>query len=141
MHMKFHIKTFPAIITQTIHDDGILSILEVGKQLPFIVKRIYTIDKCIPNLDRGHHAHKKTRQAIFCLRGSIDLELDNGVIKTTKHLDNPNIGMLIEPKIWHDMRNISQDALMLVLADKNYDEDDYIRNYPNFLEYIQKDMK
>jgi len=141
MSMKFNSKLFSTITTQTIHDDGILSILEVGKQLPFAVKRVYTIDNCIPNLVRGRHAHKETCQAMFCLRGSVDLLLDNGVKKEIVRLIAPNIGVLIKPRIWHEMKNISRDALLLMFADRHYNENDYIRNYKDFLVFLKKDVR
>lgn len=135
--MAVQSKFFPKIIMQTIQDDGELSIVEVGKQLPFSIQRIYTIDHCVPNLVRGHHAHKKTYQAFFCLRGSVDLMLDNGMQKETVHLDTPHIGVHIAPKVWHEMKNITNETLLLVLASELYDEKDYIRDYQDFLLYIK----
>ena len=130
---------FPKISARIIRDDGVLSIFKVGEQLPFVVKRVYTIDGCVPQLTRGCHAHKQTRQALFCLRGSVEILLDNGKIKKTISLDNPHDGVLIQQKVWHRMDNISKETLMLVFANTFYDENDYIRNYQDFLRYVKKD--
>ena len=71
---------FPSITAQVIRDEAQLTILETGKHLPFMVRRVYMISDCIPKLERGLHAHKKTVQAIFCIAGSIDLMLDDGIL-------------------------------------------------------------
>lgn len=129
---------FPSISAQVVRDEAQLSILEVGKQLPFEVRRIYTISDCIPKLERGLHAHKKTVQAIFCVVGSIDLILDDGERKRTYHLSTPSKGMLIAPMVWHVMKNIQKGTVMLVLASHPYKESDYIRSYDAFLRHLQK---
>jgi len=125
----------------TIYDDAYLSFLEEKRHVPFSIKRLYFIYSCLPHLDRGHHAHKKTHQAIFCLQGSFDLFLDDGQTKQTIHIDTPNIGAEIPPLVWHEMRNISSDAILLVVASAYYDEKDYLRTYEAFLSYIGKRKK
>lgn len=35
------------------------------------------------------------------------------------------------------MFDFSSDAVLMVLASELYDEDDYIRNYEEFLEYVK----
>lgn len=137
MGMMSKNRLFPRITAQTICDDGVLTIWEKGKQLPFSVKRVYTIDHCIPKLIRGHHAHKETFQVLFCLRGSVDLLLDDGIKKETVRLTSPDIGVLIRPKIWHEMKNIQEDTLLLVFASETYDEKDYIRDYDTFTTYLK----
>lgn len=125
----------------TVYDDAYLSFLEGKRHIPFFIKRIYFIHSCISGLDRGHHAHKKTHQIIFCLRGSFDLFLDDGKHKKLIHLDNPQEGVEIPPLVWHEMKNISSDALLLVVASEYYNEKDYLRTYEVFRRYIAKKSK
>ena len=53
-------------------------------------------------------------------------------------LDTPNRGLLIESEVWREMYDFSSDAVLMVLASELYDESDYIRNYDDFVQYMQK---
>jgi dTDP-4-dehydrorhamnose 3,5-epimerase-like enzyme len=119
-------------------DDAELYIMESIACIPFPIKRVYCIRKCKKFLVRGMHAHKKTQQVLFCIQGSMDLVLDNGKNKVTFHLDNPRKGVIINARIWHVMKKISVDAVLLILASLPYKEIDYIRNYQEFRTYIKK---
>lgn len=122
----------------SIYDDAYLSFLEGERHVPFRIKRIYVIYKCVPGLNRGHHAHKKTHQAIFCLQGSFDLFLDDGRTKKMIHINKPDIGAEIPPLVWHEMRNLSGDAILMVVASEYYRKSDYIRDYDKFISFIKK---
>lgn len=99
-------------------------ILRVLNELPFEAKRVYFIDKM--KQDRGGHRHKVTRQFMMCLRGSVEIFLDNGRSQKTITLNNPAEGLLIEPEDWHLMRNATDDCLIMVLASEVYLAEDYI---------------
>jgi dTDP-4-dehydrorhamnose 3,5-epimerase-like enzyme len=115
----------------TVSDDGKLTI---GQQpnIPFDIKRFYYIYDCVPNLLRGAHAHHETRQILFCLRGSVRMVLDDGKNKEEIILDKPNVGILLDKLIWHDMCDIKEDTFMLVIASLPYSKEDYIRDYKEF---------
>jgi len=120
-------------------EKGKLSFMESGKDVPFEVKRIYYIyDIEDLNIKRGYHAHKTLKQVIFCLNGSFVLELDNGFEKREILLNKPNKGILIDFNIWRNMKNFSKNVVIMVVASDYYDENDYIRNYDEFIEYINK---
>ena len=120
-------------------EKGKLSFMETGKDIPFEIKRIYYIyDIEELNIKRGYHAHKTLKQVIFCLNGNFTLELDNGLEKEEIFLDKPNKGVLIDSNIWHNMKNFSKNVVIMVVASDYYDENDYIRNYNEFIEYINK---
>ncbi len=117
--------------------DGVLSIAEAGKEIPFQIARVYYIyGLAYSRAQRGHHAHKELEQVIFCLRGSFKLMLDDGVNCQYIYLCNPNHGIYLGPKLWHTMFEFSDDCLILVLASDYYDEADYLRDYDSFIEYI-----
>jgi len=42
------------------------------------------------------------------------------------------------PKLWHTMEKFSADCVILVLADDYYQESDYLRNYDEFIKYLNK---
>lgn len=119
-------------------DRGSLMVLESNKNVPFKVKRIYYILDAKPNIPRGFHAHKELMQLAFCIKGSCNMIMDNGIEKQQVRIDKSNIGLMIPPMVWHEMHDFSEDCVMLVLASAQYDEADYIRNYDEFMNEVNK---
>jgi len=122
-------------------DDGHLSIIEAMKDIPFEIKRVYYINN-LKNVTsvRGHHAHKKLYQAIFCINGSFLLGLDDGKNRQKILVDNDNVGFIIGPGLWHTMSQFSNETVILVAASDYYDETDYIRDYDDFLLWIENNQ-
>lgn len=121
-----------------IFDDCYLYFAQTKDHIPFPIKRVYYITRSNTKLSRGLHAHKKTNQVIFCIQGSIKLILDNGKIREEILLDKPNIGVLLENMIWHEMIDFKQNTILLVLASKEFSEKDYIRDYEQFKRWVLK---
>ena len=127
------------IILQQIIDekDGVLSVAEQEKQIPFRIKRVYYIHSFLDkNAIRGFHAHKELEQAIFCINGSFKLNTNDGNNEQSFLLNNPNQGIYIGKELWHTMEQFSQDCIILVFASDFFDELDYIRDYQEFLDYL-----
>lgn len=123
---------------QTHGDDrGSLIALEQEKNIPFDIKRVYYLFGTKSNVRRGFHAHKALKQVAIALRGSCRFLLDNGKEKTDVSLDNPAQGLLIESLIWREMYDFSEDCVLMVLANEHYDENDYIRNYDDFIKHVK----
>ncbi|WP_449557201.1 sugar 3,4-ketoisomerase [Huaxiibacter chinensis] len=118
---------------------GLLVALEEQHNIPFSIKRVYYLYDTLQGIRRGFHAHKKTRQLAIAVKGSCMFHFDDG--RQTKEilLDNPAKGLMIEPEMWHEMYDFSQDCILMVLADDVYDESDYIRNYQEFIERIKNE--
>lgn len=124
------------ITFQQIGDDrGWLSVAEYGKQIPFLVKRIYYIYGVKDGKRRGYHAHKNLQQVMFCISGSCKVMFTDGRKEVEVRLDKPYEAVHINDCIWREMYDFSDDAVLLVLASENYDESDYIRDYNAFIEY------
>ena len=119
-------------------DRGSLMVLESNKNVPFKVKRIYYILDAKPDVPRGFHAHKELMQLAFCIKGSCNMIMDNGIEKQQVRIDKSNIGLMIPPMVWHEMHDFSEDCVMLVLASARYDEADYIRDYDEFINEVNK---
>lgn len=119
-------------------DRGSLMVLESNKNVPFKVKRIYYILDAKPDVPRGFHAHKELMQLAFCIKGSCNMIMDNGIEKQQVRIDKSNIGLMIPPMVWHEMHDFSEDCVMLVLASAQYDEADYIRDYDEFINEANK---
>jgi dTDP-4-dehydrorhamnose 3,5-epimerase-like enzyme len=133
------VKNSKLITLQRIDDgiDGSISVAENFKQIPFAVKRVYYIYNLM-NRDaiRGKHAHKKLEQVLFCISGSCNIGLDDGMNHQDITLDTPNTGVYLGVELWHTMKNFSENCILLVLASDVYHEDDYIRDYNEFKKYI-----
>ncbi len=117
--------------------DGNLFIAEAGREVPFPIKRIYFINSLAnPAAVRGKHAHRRLRQAIFCLSGSFTLHLDDGRAQQRILLNDPSTGLLLGPMLWHTMSGFSYDCVILVLASDRFRESDYLRDYAEFLRLV-----
>lgn len=103
---------------------GILSVLE-DYEIPFEVKRIFYIYKVNDSI-RGGHRHKKTQQALVCLKGKCLIKNNDGKERTEFMLENPKSCLILEPEDWHTMEAFSDDCILLVVASHNFDTEDYI---------------
>lgn len=120
-------------------DRGMLVAIEEQKDIPFTVKRIYYIYDTKNGVRRGFHAHKNLKQVLLCVKGSCMLHLDNGSETEEILLNSPTDGVYLENNIWREMYDFSEDAVLLVLASEYYNESDYIRNYDDFIKFINED--
>lgn len=119
-------------------DRGNLVVLEENKNIPFSIKRVYYLFDLQSDIPRGFHAHKELVQIAVCVKGHCDILMDDGKNKETVTLDSPDKGLLIDVMQWHEMRNFSEDCVLLVLASNIYDEADYIRSYEQFQNEVKK---
>jgi dTDP-4-dehydrorhamnose 3,5-epimerase-like enzyme len=117
---------------------GYLSFFEGNKHIPFEIKRIYYIYGVPRDTIRGHHAHFNLTQFLWCPYGSILISLDDGLKKESILLDNPSTGILIQKGIWHEMRWEIDYSVLCVVASDVYKEEDYIRNYDEFMKYVRE---
>lgn len=115
---------------------GSLIAIEAGKTVPFDVRRVYYIFATKEGVERGFHAHKTLNQVAVAVTGSCEIVLDDGVTQSKVLMDSSEKGVFIEPKVWHYMRDFSPDCVLLVLADRHYDEADYIRDYEEFKAWV-----
>lgn len=121
-----------------LYDEAYLSFAQENDHIPFPMKRIYYITQVENNAVRGKHAHKKTKQILFCLQGTVNIILDNGNGKETVFLNESNKGLFLDAMMWHEMVDFQKDTILLVIASDIYMESDYIRNYQEFLEISKK---
>lgn len=139
-----NIKNCRYIRLDTIRDgnDGVLSIANGNQNIPFDIKRVYYIyDVKHGESIRGKHAHKALHQVLFCIRGSVEIVLDDGEKRQTVMLDKPDLGLYMLPGLWHDMRKFIEGTVLLVFSSDYYEESDYIRDYSDFLKHVLKDKK
>jgi hypothetical protein len=111
---------------------GALSFAEGGKHVPFDIARVFYMYDLPAGSRRGAHAHYAASVAIFMLAGRCDVLLDDGARRTTLPLERPERGLLIGPRVWHELENFAPGSLCLVLTSHRYDEADYMRDYQGF---------
>lgn len=128
---------FPSFETK----GGILTMIQRGEkpnEIPFEINRVL-VTKCgASSEERGAHTHHKSRQVFFVLSGKCTVLLDNGKDKSSITLTNASEGLLMEPYVWHVMKDFKENTVTLALFDTTYNEKDYIRNYNEFLQCIKK---
>lgn len=115
---------------------GQLIALEELKDIPFKIKRVYYMYDTVDGVIRGYHAHKSLEQILICIHGSCKVRLDNGMEKKVVPLERPYEGLYVANNIWREMYDFSEDAVLMVLASELYNEEDYIRDYEEFLEFV-----
>lgn len=112
---------------------GTLSVGEVEQSIPFPVKRYFIVFD-VPSVEtRGEHAHRELHEFLVCVRGSVNVLVDDGTRREEYVLDRPELGLYLRPMVWSVQYKYSADAMLLVLASHHYDADDYIRDYDEFL--------
>lgn len=117
---------------------GFLSFFESNKDIPFEIKRIYYTYNVPVNTKRGMHAHKELNQVLWCPYGEIEVILDNGREKKNYLLNSPDKALLVGKGIWHEMYWKKENSVLCVAASEYYDENDYIRDYNEFLKYVKE---
>ena len=115
---------------------GELSFFEANHDIGFDIKRIYYISKVPEGVRRGFHAHKELKQLLFCPYGKIQLILENELGREEIELSDPSIGVVIDKPTWREMLWLQKDSVLCVAASDYYKVDDYIRDYKDFIEYI-----
>ncbi len=119
-------------------DRGCLGVIEALPDTGFVFKRLYFLYNNVTDETRGHHAHKKLKQCILAIHGSFEIILEGAEGKKfTFTLDSPEKALIVPAGYWRELKNFSKDAVCLVAASEEYSEEDYIRNYDQFLQWVK----
>lgn len=133
--MKNTVDDVKVVEVPRVHDErGQLAVIE-GDTVPFQIERVYYLFDVPSDAFRGGHAHKTLQQLIIPLSGSFDIHIKDGKSEKTISMNKPHKGLLIVPGIWREIDNFSSGCVCLVLASKKYDEQDYIRDFEDFLTF------
>lgn len=115
------------------NQQGNLTPVHNNKEIPFDVKRVFYLYDVPGGESRGAHAHKACHQFLIAASGAFEVLLDDGIAKRVVQLNRPYIGLHVPPGIWASEINFSSGSICLVLASHLYDENDYIRDYNDYL--------
>ena len=119
------------------HSDrqGNLSVAENGRTVPFDIRRVYYIYDVPGGESRGSHAHRELEQVIVAVSGSFTVTLDDGTARRTFYLNRPWMALHVKPGMWRNLDDFSSGAVCLVLASGPYSEEEYIRDYEEFIDF------
>ena len=126
---------FPLVINlpKILDSRGNLSYVEQENHIPFVIRRTYWLYDVPGGEFRGGHAYKENEEFIVALSGSFDVKLDNGYEKKTITLNRSYYGLYVPKGLWREMENFSTNSLALILSSTDYDAEDYVRDYDEFL--------
>lgn len=112
---------------------GNLSFVEQENHIPFVIRRTYWLYDVPGGESRGGHAYKENQEFIVALSGSFDVVLDDGQEKKIFTLNRSYYGLYVPKGLWREMENFSTNSLAMILSSTDYDANDYIRDYDDFL--------
>ena len=116
---------------------GSLLVRETGNGLPFVPRRTFFVFDVPAGRKRGDHAHKACHQLLICLKGRVDCIVDNGRERAEVTLGSRDMALHLPPMVWGVQKEYHDDAILMVLASHEYDPDDYIRDYDEFLALVR----
>ena len=115
-------------------NNGDLVVMEGQKEIPFLIARIFYVHASSGAV-RGQHAHKACSQVLICTEGLVKVHCKDGISSKDYVLDRPDMGLFMPPSIWREQTYEGTSAGMIVLCDRLYEGEDYIRDYSEFLNY------
>jgi dTDP-4-dehydrorhamnose 3,5-epimerase-like enzyme len=112
-------------------ENGELVVMEEATHVPFKIARVFSV--CAPlGAVRGMHAHRSCAQFLVCVSGAIEVVCDDGNERQEIALDRPGLALLVPPSIWAEEIYRERGSVMVVLCDRKYEAEDYIRDYDEF---------
>lgn len=111
---------------------GNLSVIE-NDVITFPIKRVYYLYDVPSAAERGGHSHIEQQEFLIAVSGSFDVILNDGKEHKTVTLNKPFEGLLISNGIWRELKNFSSGSVCLVIASDVFKEEDYIRDFEDFL--------
>jgi dTDP-4-dehydrorhamnose 3,5-epimerase-like enzyme len=121
-------------------DDGEVVVAEAATGVLFAIARLFVL-RASEGAVRGRHAHKLCSQFMICSNGMTDIVLDDGAAKETFRLDRSNQALLVPPTIWNTVIFLAPQTVVSVLCDRVYETEDYIRDYDEFLQLRQGEVR
>lgn len=116
---------------------GKLVVIEGNQGVPFDIKRVFYIYDSDSTVVRGQHANRKSEFVLINVAGKSKVRITDGNEELVVELNRPMMGVYIPKMIWKDMYDFSSDSVLLVLASTHYDDEEYIRDYNEYLAEIK----
>ena len=109
-------------------------VAEAAAQAPFRIERIFPLTAPAGAV-RGRHAHRLCSQFLICVSGAVDVVCEDGNSKKTFAMNRRNQALLVPPGLWNTVQFRQNESVLIVLCDRIYEADDYIRDYSEFLSF------
>lgn len=107
---------------------GILSVLD-SQKLPFIPKRLFILETADTSLTRGNHGHLKCKQLLFCIGDEVEVNIVNAFGDFVEKISEPWAIYLPEGN-WCSIKFKSSMSAVVVLANQDFNQDDYFYDKP-----------
>lgn len=111
--------------------DGEVVVAEAAAHVPFSIARMFTVT-ALGGSERGKHAHRLCSQFMICVHGAVDVVCDDGRDRRSFPLERSNLALLVPPMIWTTVVFREAESVLVVLCDRGYEAEDYIRDYAEF---------
>jgi hypothetical protein len=115
--------------------EGNITPVHGSRDIPFDIVRIFYVYDVPGGEGRGAHAHRELQQFIVSVMGAFEVTLDDGTAKRTITLSRAYYGLYVPSTIWCELSGFSSGAVCVVLTSDHYREEDYIRNYDDYLRF------
>jgi oxalate decarboxylase/phosphoglucose isomerase-like protein (cupin superfamily) len=125
-------------LPKILDERGNLSFIEEETHIPFKIKRTYWIYDVPGGEKRGSHAFRESEELIVAISGSFDVVLHDSKKEYMFHLNRSYYGVYVPRLTWRTLENFSTNSLALILSSTAYQEEDYIRNFDQFLSCFKK---
>ena len=128
-------------LPKIVDERGNLSFFEEQHHIPFKIKRTYWIYDVPGGEIRGSHAYKESEEFVVAISGSFDVVLHDGKEEKKYSLNRSYYGVYVPRLVWRKLENFSTNSLALILSSTVFDENDYIRDFQNFLEALKSENR
>jgi dTDP-4-dehydrorhamnose 3,5-epimerase-like enzyme len=110
---------------------GKLSAIELKDYVDWPVKRVYYVTGV--TLDRGGHAVRGEKKIYVCMQGTVLARIHDGKQWHEIEMHGPEDAILMSEMCWREFKNFSQGAVLMALSNMNYEKDQYIYDFEQFL--------
>ena len=128
------------IFSQKGDDRGHLVVVEGLKDIPFEIKRIFYIYGSHSDVIRGQHANRNSEFVFINVSGQSKIKVDDGFKCEIIELNEAHTGLYLDKMLWKEMYDFSSDSVLLVLTNTEYDNQEYIRNYDEYLKEVNANV-
>jgi quercetin dioxygenase-like cupin family protein len=103
---------------------GTLTVAELDS-LPFAPARAYVLHGIPSGATRAGHAHRRQERWLAVIAGSVEITEDDGHDPRAFELEEGG-SLHVPPGVWYELRALSGDVVILVLASGPHDPADYV---------------
>ena len=111
---------------------GAITPVEGNSEIPFALERVFFLYDVVAGAERGGHAHRLLEQVYVAVMGSFRVVLDDGRDRRSVDLRQPHVGLYVPTMVWSELVDFASGTIAVVLASREYDESEYIRDYGEF---------